>query len=62
MVTGIEITRARELVGENYSQFARRLGVDRTTITRWEKDGPPPRGTAQIALERVLSELEAEDL
>ena len=57
MVTSEQITTARKRLGENMDVFAMRFGVNRTTIFRWETKGPP-RGAAQIALERVLAELE----
>ncbi len=59
MVTSEQITAARKRLGENIDKFALRFGVNRTTVYRWETKGPP-RGAARMAIERVLTELEAE--
>ena len=59
MVTREQIKAAREALGENQEQFAQRLGVDQTTVHRWEKRGLPGRGTAKVAVEKLLSELPA---
>jgi DNA-binding transcriptional regulator YiaG len=52
------IRRAREKVGESQAVFGRRLGVDQSTVHRWETKGPPSNGPARKALERELSAIE----
>lgn len=52
------IKSARDRLGESQAAFGRRLGVDQSTVQRWEAKGPPSRGPAKIAIERLLAELE----
>lgn len=59
MVTGETVKSARERLGETQEAFARRFGVDQSTVHRWETDGPPERGTAGMMIERVLTDLGA---
>ena len=57
MLTPAILRSTRERLGETQAQFARRFGVDQTTIHRWESDGLPERGPARMALERVIAEV-----
>lgn len=57
MITGPDIRQARKRINETQEQFARRFGVDRTTLIGWELHGPPKIGPAAILLERTLREL-----
>lgn len=57
MVTAADIHRARRGVGESQAAFARRFGVNQSTIDRWEKSGPPNRGPGLLLIERILAEL-----
>lgn len=57
MPTCDEIKAARRRLGETQAAFAKRFGVDQATIHRWEKDGLPRRGAAQVAVENLLTEL-----
>lgn len=56
MVTAADIRAARARLDETQAEFAQRFGVDRSTIASWEKGGPPVRGAAKIALQRVIEE------
>lgn len=57
MLDGQQIKEVRERVGESQETFGRRLGVDQSTVHRWETDGLPTRGPARVAVERVLADL-----
>lgn len=56
-VTGEMVKAARTKLGESQAAFAERFGVYQTTVHRWETEGPPSRGAAGKALERVLGEI-----
>ena len=58
-VTPDLIKSARVGLGESQAAFGQRFGVDQSTVHRWETDGPPERGAAGKAIERVLAELGA---
>lgn len=58
-ITGETIKAAREALKETQAAFAERFGVNQSTIDRWESKGPPGKGTASRAIERVLSEVGA---
>ncbi len=58
MVTGQQVKDARERLGESQEQFAERFHVDQTTVHRWETKGVPDRGTARVAIENLLRQLE----
>lgn len=60
MVSGTNIKATRDRVGESQADFARRLGVDQATLSRWETVGIPDRGSAKLLVEKVLKELDAE--
>lgn len=59
MISGDEVRRAREELGESQAAFASRLGVDQSVVSRWEKKGVPQRGTALIAVQKILAEIAA---
>lgn len=40
-MTGADLAAARSLFGLDQEAFGRKLGVSRTTISRWENDTPP---------------------
>jgi len=58
-ITPQMVKAARERLGESQAAFAERFGVYQTTVHRWETEGPPARGAAGKAIERVLAEIEA---
>jgi DNA-binding transcriptional regulator YiaG len=58
-VTGEMVKAARAKLGESQAAFAERFGVYQTTVHRWETGGPPSRGAAGKAIERVLTEVGA---
>lgn len=58
MPTREDIKAARKLLKENQAEFAKRFGVDQATVHRWEKKGLPKHGTARMAVEGLLRELE----
>jgi transcriptional regulator with XRE-family HTH domain len=37
-------------------QLAERLGVDTSTVWRWEKEGLPERGTASVLIAQIIAE------
>lgn len=51
------IRKTRLALGESQAAFAKRFRVDQSTVHRWETEGPPERGAAAFAIERVLAEL-----
>jgi DNA-binding transcriptional regulator YiaG len=60
MSTAEEIKAARNRLKESQAAFASRFGVDQATIHRWETEGLPKRGTARMAVENVLKDLQSE--
>jgi DNA-binding transcriptional regulator YiaG len=60
MPTGEQIKAARKDLNESQAAFGSRFGVDQATIHRWESKGLPKRGTARVAVEKLLDELERE--
>jgi DNA-binding transcriptional regulator YiaG len=58
-VTPEMVKSARGRLGETQAAFAERFGVNQATVHRWETNGPPERGAAGKAIERVLAEIEA---
>lgn len=54
MITAAQIKDAREFVDETQTEFCVRLGVDQSTLSRWEEKGPPQHGPTQVALEGVV--------
>ncbi len=57
MLTGKMIRNARESVGENQTDFAKRFGVDQSAVSDWERKGPPKRGTTRVALEAEIARM-----
>jgi DNA-binding transcriptional regulator YiaG len=55
MITASQIKEARKHVEETQTEFCVRLGVDQSTLSRWEENGPPDHGPTQVALESVIS-------
>ena len=49
------LKRVRERLAESQEQFARRFGVDQSTIARWEKERGPKRGPAVMAVKMILA-------
>ncbi len=60
MPTREDIKAARNLLKESQAAFAKRFGVDQATVHRWEKKGLPEHGTARVAVESLLGDLQAE--
>lgn len=58
MMDAAQIKAARERVSESQEDFAKRFGVDQTTISRWEISGPPREGAAKKLLEFVVAQIE----
>lgn len=58
-ITGDTIKAAREGLRETQAAFAARFGVNQSTVDRWESKGPPVKGAAGKAIERVLAEVGA---
>jgi DNA-binding transcriptional regulator YiaG len=56
MIEAADIKRAREQVGETQAVFARRFGIDQSTLHRWETDGPRTQ-SARVLAEYVLQNL-----
>jgi len=54
---GTDIKALRDRRGETQAQFAQHFGVSRTTIIKWEADGPPNMGPARKLLELVMAKL-----
>lgn len=54
MITAEHIKAARSAAKESQAAFGGRLGVDQSTIHRWETDGPPARPIVQSALAAVV--------
>lgn len=57
MVTAADIRATRARLDETQTEFARRFGVDRSTVACWEKAGPPGKGAAKMALQRMCDEV-----
>ncbi len=57
MPTGEQIKALRDRLGESQAKFASRFDVNQSTVNRWERHGLPSRGTAKMAVERVLEEI-----
>ena len=53
----IALRKARERLGESQHQFAARLGVKQSTISRWEEFGPT-RAMIRNLIKQVLTDIE----
>jgi DNA-binding transcriptional regulator YiaG len=60
MITAPEIRVARAWLNEDQITFARRFGVHQSTISRWEKIGPPQDGPFAVLIKHVLAEIETD--
>jgi DNA-binding transcriptional regulator YiaG len=58
-ISAADIRAARARVDETQSQFAKRFGVDRSTVAFWEKAGLPKKGTAPILIEQEIRSITA---
>lgn len=58
--TGAELRARRLQLGLDVLPLAKRAGIDRATLTRIEEGSPTVRSSSISAVERALSELEAE--
>lgn len=56
MLSAAQIQKARRDSGDTQMEFARRIGVDQSTISRWEQDGISDRLTS-IAVESILKQV-----
>ncbi|MEU4777504.1 helix-turn-helix transcriptional regulator [Micromonospora sp. NPDC023633] len=56
------VTTTRERVGMNKSELARRLGIDRTTIIRWESGRSRPEDPAVVEAFAALFGLNADEV
>lgn len=54
------ITRYREDEGITRTEFAARLGVDSSTVARWETGKATPTGTAALVLRAVTAKYRTE--
>lgn len=54
MVTARDIRRARKKLEESQAKFAKRFGVNQSTVDRWEEVGPPENGPAAILLSQFI--------
>ena len=54
---GRKIRKERERIGESQDEFAKRFGVDQATISRWENNAVPPRGSSLKLISLVLAAL-----
>jgi DNA-binding transcriptional regulator YiaG len=59
MADEIDIETLRLALGENQSQFARRLGIAPQTVNGWESKGPPKQGVAAKVLAKLWEETAA---
>jgi DNA-binding transcriptional regulator YiaG len=56
-MTAKQLKAMRDRLGESQEAFARRFGVARTTLLRWETDGPPTFGPTSAHIASVLADL-----
>ncbi len=57
-MTSDEFKALRKALGDNQTQFAARLGIDQSAVSRWEKRGVPRTGPARMAIEMLTRELQ----
>lgn len=53
-ITAEQIKAARAAANESQEAFGARLGVDQSTVHRWETVGPPARPIVQNAIAAVV--------
>lgn len=58
-MTALRIKRVRKQLGLSQVEFARRLGVARVTVTRWENGSRKPSSIAARAIRSTLTPQEA---
>jgi DNA-binding transcriptional regulator YiaG len=59
MVTAKQLKKVRTALDESQAEFAKRFGVNQSTLHRWEHK-MPKKGSAQRVAEYVLAELSVE--
>jgi DNA-binding transcriptional regulator YiaG len=57
MITAKDIRRARKRLRESEATFAARVGVNQSTVHRWEKDGVSKQPLIQLALRTALADM-----
>jgi DNA-binding transcriptional regulator YiaG len=58
LVTGAELKFARKAMGLTQVDLSEHLGVNAETISRWETDAEPFKRTVQLAVLRLLDEVQ----
>ena len=61
MIDGDHIKKVRAALGESQAQFAKRFGVNQSTVDRWESAGVTDRGVTEIAVRQVLASIERDE-
>lgn len=56
MAKKLSVRELRQSLGFTREQFAKKAGVDATTISRWEVHGVPKQGTARLVVEQIARE------
>jgi DNA-binding transcriptional regulator YiaG len=51
------LKRARAAFNETQGQFATRIGIRQSTLSRWENGQLPKRGSAALLLRRVMDDI-----
>lgn len=59
MITCSDIVAARLTLKKTQSEIASEAGVNLSTVWRWEKSGPPSRGTARKFIQGMIERAEA---
>jgi len=57
MVNGKILRKARQRLGESQIEFAKRLGVHQSVVSRLEREERKARGPVLLLIQRVLGEL-----
>jgi DNA-binding transcriptional regulator YiaG len=52
-----DLKEFRDGLGETQGQFAARIGIRQSTLSRWEAGRLPKKGAAQLLLTRVLDDI-----